>query len=505
MGLSKNSKTLGVWFHDGRELLEEGKFEEALECFDNALHINPNDPECLEEKGRALDKLGRHQEAIKCYHKARRMAMHRINDSYNLGLSCNYCNEVIYGRSRPKYPTDIQRNASIFCGYRLELLKSDHFFQICPPIVLRKEDSKIVKYCKYCGEEVKKFKEEDLAKTVKDESDKIVKKNRDKIIQDHKNGMSLEEIQKKYGISISKAYLAIYGVKKGKNEEDTYRVKENKKVEEDSYRIEHSEKCPFITELRRKKHGTSKALVATGIGALAFLTVGVGWFVFSVEAAKARAKDLEFTLNSARFNNFRSDFKNFCSDIKEAEMDRDKIIQEYKNGMSLEEIQKKYGISISKAYRVIHYGEDLTKIDVFRPKNEIAKRIIYEQLKFLLKRYFAVYGGEEVEADHDKVVQDYKNGMSLEEIQKKYGISISNAYSIIHYGEEVKFEEDSKEREQKLEELEQCAEYYRNIRWLTQKQIEELFSGKFPKTDFLPAQKIVGFMNSTTRAKKVAH
>ena len=54
----------------GKKLLEEGKFEEALGFFEQALLNNPNDPDLLNSKGVVLRSLGRYDEAIECFNKS---------------------------------------------------------------------------------------------------------------------------------------------------------------------------------------------------------------------------------------------------------------------------------------------------------------------------------------------------------------------------------------------------------------------------------------------------
>lgn len=72
-------------------------------------------------------------------------------------LLCNYCNEVIQGLPRARYPLSAPGKVAVFCQYLNRKMNLDNsFFEICPPIVVAKEGSKIVKYCKYCGEETNK-------------------------------------------------------------------------------------------------------------------------------------------------------------------------------------------------------------------------------------------------------------------------------------------------------------------------------------------------------------
>ena len=61
---------LGELSKNGKKLLEDGKFEEALAFFEQALLNNPNDPDLLNSKGVALRSLGRYDEAIECFNKS---------------------------------------------------------------------------------------------------------------------------------------------------------------------------------------------------------------------------------------------------------------------------------------------------------------------------------------------------------------------------------------------------------------------------------------------------
>jgi Flp pilus assembly protein TadD len=54
----------------GNRLFEEGKFEEALGFFEQALLLNQNDPELWNHKGVTLRSMGRYDEAIECFNKS---------------------------------------------------------------------------------------------------------------------------------------------------------------------------------------------------------------------------------------------------------------------------------------------------------------------------------------------------------------------------------------------------------------------------------------------------
>ena len=54
----------------GKKYLAEGKFIEALDCFDQSLVSDPQNPNLLNLKGVALRSLGRYDEALECYNKS---------------------------------------------------------------------------------------------------------------------------------------------------------------------------------------------------------------------------------------------------------------------------------------------------------------------------------------------------------------------------------------------------------------------------------------------------
>jgi len=54
----------------GVSYLEDGKYEEALDCFEKILATNLENPDIWNKKGVALRSLGRYDEAIKSFNKA---------------------------------------------------------------------------------------------------------------------------------------------------------------------------------------------------------------------------------------------------------------------------------------------------------------------------------------------------------------------------------------------------------------------------------------------------
>ena len=54
----------------GKILLEESNFEAALGYFEQALLLNQNNPELWNYKGVALRSIGRYDEALECFNKS---------------------------------------------------------------------------------------------------------------------------------------------------------------------------------------------------------------------------------------------------------------------------------------------------------------------------------------------------------------------------------------------------------------------------------------------------
>lgn len=54
----------------GKKLLENGKFEEALAFFEQALLLDQSNPELWNHKGIALRSVGRYDEALECFNKS---------------------------------------------------------------------------------------------------------------------------------------------------------------------------------------------------------------------------------------------------------------------------------------------------------------------------------------------------------------------------------------------------------------------------------------------------
>jgi len=54
----------------GKKQLEDGQYDDALNSFEQAILLTQNDPDLWNLKGIALRSLGRYNEAIECFNKS---------------------------------------------------------------------------------------------------------------------------------------------------------------------------------------------------------------------------------------------------------------------------------------------------------------------------------------------------------------------------------------------------------------------------------------------------
>ena len=54
----------------GHAFKDSGKYQKALQSFNKALELDPNNVEAWYNKGRVLEDIGKDQEALKCFNKA---------------------------------------------------------------------------------------------------------------------------------------------------------------------------------------------------------------------------------------------------------------------------------------------------------------------------------------------------------------------------------------------------------------------------------------------------
>jgi len=62
--------SIDVLIKMGKKQLEDGQYDDALNIFQKAILLNRNDPDLWNLKGIALRSLGRYNEAIECFNKS---------------------------------------------------------------------------------------------------------------------------------------------------------------------------------------------------------------------------------------------------------------------------------------------------------------------------------------------------------------------------------------------------------------------------------------------------
>ena len=63
-------KLAPAWYHKGNALSAQGKYEEAIKVYDEAIRLDPKLADALCHKGNALSARGKYDEAIKAYDEA---------------------------------------------------------------------------------------------------------------------------------------------------------------------------------------------------------------------------------------------------------------------------------------------------------------------------------------------------------------------------------------------------------------------------------------------------
>ena len=54
----------------GQSMMDDGKYDEALSLFEQALLLDQDDPDLWNYKGIALRSLGRYEESMECFNKS---------------------------------------------------------------------------------------------------------------------------------------------------------------------------------------------------------------------------------------------------------------------------------------------------------------------------------------------------------------------------------------------------------------------------------------------------
>ena len=99
------------WYNEGIDLHRSGNYEEAIQCYDRALEIDPKGADVWNNKGVAFKNLGHYDEAIKCYDRALKIdpkyARAWLNKSVALGNLGRYDEAIqCYDRALEVDPKD---------------------------------------------------------------------------------------------------------------------------------------------------------------------------------------------------------------------------------------------------------------------------------------------------------------------------------------------------------------------------------------------------------------
>ena len=77
--LKLSPEDIDIWSNKGNTLYEQGRYEEAIKCYDKALKFSPENVDIWNDKGNTLYEQGRYEEAIKCYDKALKFSPENVD------------------------------------------------------------------------------------------------------------------------------------------------------------------------------------------------------------------------------------------------------------------------------------------------------------------------------------------------------------------------------------------------------------------------------------------
>ena len=75
------------WLEEGNKWIEKGDYQKAIDSYEKAIALNPNDADAYNNKGVALDNLGEYQAAITCYDQAIALKPDDVNAYNNKGTA----------------------------------------------------------------------------------------------------------------------------------------------------------------------------------------------------------------------------------------------------------------------------------------------------------------------------------------------------------------------------------------------------------------------------------
>ena len=89
------------WVTKGNGFLGSKKYEDALECFDRAIEIDPDYEGAWNNKGTTLSRMGKYEDAIKCYDRALKINPKYIPAWTNKSVELKELGNEIGGREQP--------------------------------------------------------------------------------------------------------------------------------------------------------------------------------------------------------------------------------------------------------------------------------------------------------------------------------------------------------------------------------------------------------------------
>ena len=75
------------WINKGNQFYKKERFEEAINCYDQSIKLDPKNAGVWNNRGLSFDNLNRHQDAIQCYNKALKINPQNFHAWCNLGIS----------------------------------------------------------------------------------------------------------------------------------------------------------------------------------------------------------------------------------------------------------------------------------------------------------------------------------------------------------------------------------------------------------------------------------
>lgn len=137
----KPEKTSTDWFIKGVEAYQSKDYKKAVEYYEKAIELDPNNSRIHNNLGNVLDDLGRHEEAIKKYKRAIELDSNNDKAYYNLGIvlgELKQSEEAI--KMYEKAITIAPNNINAYNNYGFELIALEKYketIEVCKSYWIR--------------------------------------------------------------------------------------------------------------------------------------------------------------------------------------------------------------------------------------------------------------------------------------------------------------------------------------------------------------------------------